>query len=72
MSNANESAFPRECVNDCDHTHKSCKGLTKREWFAGMALQGYIIVDDDKSYEQLAGFAFNQADAMLKEADDAK
>ncbi len=64
--NGRESAFP----NDWD------LGLTKREWFAGMALQGLIaceIVRGDAT--ELAKFAVEHADALLKqlaESDGAK
>ena len=51
-------------------------GLTKREWFAGMALQGllacHIVFGTD---EELAKFAVDHADALLKhlaESDGAK
>ena len=51
-----------------------CRGLTKREWFAGMALQGLLInggkfshfdgVGDDEYFSK---FAYKYADAMLNE-----
>lgn len=42
-------------------------GLTKREWFAGMALQGMLVNGDGKKTEDLAVWSFGCADAMLKE-----
>lgn len=65
MNNAQESAFP---VNGY-----SQEGLTKREWFAGMALQGFIsshsvsvaILNRDNAAKVFAQFA----DALLKELD---
>jgi hypothetical protein len=56
-------------------------GLTKREWFAGMALQGLIAGNGDDngfvSYDmiELASTAVKTADAILKqlaESDGAK
>jgi hypothetical protein len=51
-------------------------GLNKREWFAGMALQGllacHIVFGTD---DELAKFAVDHADAILKrlaESDGAK
>ncbi len=53
-------------------------GLTKREWLAGMALQGLIaceIVMVSGDATELAKFAVEHADALLKqlaESDGAK
>jgi hypothetical protein len=67
-ANGRENAFPDQ----------RWKGLTKREWFAGMAMQGLIaceivIVSGDAT--ELANFAVDHADAILKrlaESDGAK
>jgi hypothetical protein len=71
MSNGNSSAFPDEV--EC--------GLSKREWFAGMALQGLVagtvhrhgcVAYDRRS---LARTAVETADAILRqlaESDGAK
>ncbi len=66
--NGQSTAFPTD-IDD---------GLTKREWFAGMALQGLIacetvMVSGDAT--ELAKFAVEHADALLKqlaESDGAK
>ena len=46
-------------------------GMTLRDWFAGMALQGMMsgnIVKKDKLlYEKLALYAYEQADEMIAE-----
>jgi hypothetical protein len=42
-------------------------GLTKREWFAGMALQGLVSRDVSSPAEEWASVSFKLADAMLKE-----
>jgi hypothetical protein len=67
-ANGRENAFPDQ----------RWKGLTKREWFAGMALQGLIaceIVMVSGDATELAKFAVEHADALLKqlaESDGAK
>lgn len=54
------------------------EGLTKREWFAGMALQGILsnpttatskvfkTIDGFMNSEMIADCAYEQADAMIK------
>ena len=45
-------------------------GLTKREHFAGLAMQGYVASDvDPDSFENLAKFSVLAADALLAELD---
>jgi hypothetical protein len=65
-SNGMGNAFPDEM---------SC-GLTKREWFAGMALQGLLACDIVRgTHENRSKFAVDHADALLKqlaESDGAK
>ena len=43
-------------------------GMSLRDWFAGMALQGTIGYPDFQQWgdDQIACFAYSQADAMLK------
>lgn len=70
----NEPAFPvgedvllhRVAVKDL---HKYT-GLTKREYFAGLAMQGMLSADSDlfgKDSSELAFYAVGQADALLLE-----
>ena len=56
-------------------------GLTKREWFAGMAMQGILanpktkVGEDDIIWgrmQKISEVAYLAADAMLKEAPDAE
>jgi hypothetical protein len=51
-------------------------GLNKREWFAGMALQGLLANHENRtSYEAIAVDAIRYSDALLKqlaESDGAK
>lgn len=40
--------------------------ITRREWFAGMALQGIIAhVDKSVTVEVISDYAYYQADAMI-------
>lgn len=65
------SAFPRPRSGELGH---GCAfeqdGLTKREWFAGMALQGILFADwkDRASEQDLGKWAFEIADNMIKES----
>lgn len=66
-----EPAFPhREPVWRADRIDHL--GLTKREWFAGMAMMGFVqLLEDCKEYKpaDLAKAAFELSDAMLAEGD---
>lgn len=46
-------------------------GMSLRDWFAGMAMQGYIAggVPVDVSHRELADKVYRMADAMLEERD---
>lgn len=48
-----------------DNQFEDNKGLTKREYFAGLAMQG--IVDRYLNYEDIAHDAVKMADALLAE-----
>lgn len=78
----NKLAFP-VCGHQVDASGAYCgtfissPGLTKREWFAGMALQGLLILSPEIcknngwkkiSKEDMAQNAFIYADAMLAES----
>ena len=45
---------------------RSLPGLTKREWYAGMALQGMLSGDPNMSLEESTKWAYDHADAMIK------
>lgn len=63
--NRQESAFP----NDWD------LGLTKREWFAGMALQGLLANPGNTSIDGCVAMSIFASDNILKqlaESDGAK
>lgn len=67
MSKSNKPAFPVMGVGDYANY---ATGLTKREWFAGMALQGFLAGNPDiqPAKERAAIMAFEYADSMLAES----
>lgn len=77
MSNANESAFPVSHVHfqDGPMGGELFGGLTKREYFAAMAMQGLFSApwhpdmgcDFRCTVEERANIAVSQADALLAE-----
>lgn len=71
MSEASEPAFPIVAsTGDPRDGVYTASGLTKREWFAGMALQGMIASCVDASEfpdrDVIAKIAYEYADAMLR------
>ncbi len=72
MSNADEAAFPvpHVAMPEGEHIHQGVPGLTKREYFAAMAMQGIIagnqpvcfVADCEKKF---AKAALMIADAIL-------
>lgn len=64
MENGNNTAFPSDIHRYTDG------GLTKREYFAAMAMQG--IVDRNFHYDDVARDSVRFADAILKELDKPK
>ena len=53
-----------------DNQFEDNKGLTKREYFAGLAMQG--MASSDLTYEDIAHDAVKMADALLAELDKTK
>lgn len=53
---------------------RASMGLTKREYFAAMAMQGLLAKhgDDDYQAEQIADYAVAHADALLKKLERTK
>jgi hypothetical protein len=70
MSNANELAFP------CTAAKPWHAGLTKREYFAAMAMQGLLAGEyrdtSDKQLQWVSDWAVKHADALLAELERTK
>ena len=45
----------------------SDKGMSLRDWFAGMALQGRLTLRDGRTRDEIVEDAYMDADAMLAE-----
>ena len=73
--NGNDMAFPCEIqTGESNGRGGMCtvtsKGLTKREWFAGMALSGFLANSNIKTSiddSVVSRVAFEFADAMMEE-----
>lgn len=67
---SNINVFPFKSVDDNGDDYHSL-GLTKREYFAAMAMQGLLSYEEgfQKSESQIASYAVVQADALIKELD---
>jgi hypothetical protein len=64
MNNSDQPIYP---INEDDKV--GCLGLTKREYFAAMAMQGLLAADTDfmMKMEYTVECAVSHADALLKE-----
>jgi hypothetical protein len=73
MNNGNESAYPAQELDGGGMPRTAAQwGLTKRELFAAMAMQGWCASDGNsgavyKSFEDLAEASVKAADALLAE-----
>jgi hypothetical protein len=73
MTNQNNStspAFPHLEVDLMERPLQLHPGLTKREYFAGIAMQGYCAnyhCWQEKTADQVAALSLQYADALLKE-----
>jgi hypothetical protein len=66
MTKPDDNAFPQ--FNDHPHTEAIYKGLTKREWFAGMAMQGLLAnANDEVISRNIPADAVGWADALITE-----
>ncbi len=63
QNNEDETAFPVAI----GQTAADMKGLSMRDWFAGMAMNGLLSSEfADNSDADLAEMAYRQADAMME------
>lgn len=73
MENGNESIYPSEKLVDgghpmLDNVKVKTKGLTKREYFAGLAMQGLLAKEGVWSSDEiLAQRSIEIADELLKQ-----
>jgi hypothetical protein len=71
MNNQNSPAFPTEIAfNEKTKVTTISHGLTKREYFAGLAMQGYIVErhgQDDIDRAKVAKWSVKLADELLKQ-----
>ena len=69
MENEKQGAFA--CASDYGYQ----QGLTKREYFAAMAMQGYIVerhAQDNTDRRKIAGWSVKMADELLKALETIK
>ncbi len=66
MKSGDNSAYP------CDHPTRGGIGLTKRELFAAMVMQGFASYPDATGLEMLAESAVDWADALLAALEKSK
>jgi hypothetical protein len=58
-------AFPHRELNS-DGQYEFSPGVSLRDWFAGLAMQGLLVHDDEGVISESARDAYRYADAMLK------
>lgn len=68
---SSDPVFPTEKISRNSYGDISQRttvpGITKREWFAAMAMQAIEASNPPAGYEDIAVSAVKQADALLKE-----
>lgn len=80
MRNSDQAAFPRQSSQDKEQTVYNAQiGLTKREHFAAMAMQGLLSIYDDgqnaicpneENVIYMAKLSVRAADELLKQLDN--
>lgn len=65
MSNADKPAFGKVTQQDKEFVYKN-SGLTKREYFAAMAMQGIIAAGKIFGSDAIAETSIEHADELLK------
>lgn len=69
MKNADKPAFPLDY--DAELNGNKFKGLTKREYFAGLAMQGFISTGTGYDKEYLAHKSIEAADELLEQLENS-
>lgn len=72
MTNGADSAYPNKLASPTNDGYLSTYGLTKREYFAGLAMQGLLayprVQEGETPWSQtVALWAIEAADALLAE-----
>jgi hypothetical protein len=70
MKNGNEPAFAYGFANE--QSHQEVTGLTKREYFAAMAMQGMLAKYGTDYQSQHAKESVYMADTLLKELEKSE
>lgn len=60
-----DAAFARPYSHDMQTGFRHTSGLTKREYFAAMAMEGLIKLDSDCTQHEIALDAVAQADSLI-------
>ncbi len=70
INETDESAFPTvQANNPFSSVHTASSGMSLRDWFAGLAMQGLLASETEEStstYPGLSVMAYLQADAMME------
>ena len=76
MSSGDEYMYPQSCVMGSagEYHTEQLGGLTKREYFAAMAMQGLLAADVNYvvTEDRTALFAVQHADALLAQLEEAQ
>lgn len=67
MKNSDESAFAFQATDPLGNVLSPCWGLSKREYFAGLAMQGLSAEPSTSSTASIAKWSVEMADALLAE-----
>ena len=75
IKNDGGPAFPLAEEMESGRLVATAYGISMRDWFAGIALQGYLAKHSDVNgrseyLDNAAHIAYRQADAMLKEREN--
>jgi len=69
MENSNQPAFPIFLQEGLSNNSHVDSGISKREYFAAMAMQGLIASESDRKPENYAADAVSCADALCEALD---
>jgi len=72
MTNPNEIIVPHEVKNQQGDTIFISHGLTKREYFAAMTMQGFLADSRNGKPEEFAHWSVIMADALIEALNKTK